>query len=296
MEKVARAICPEPAYIPWGKDSLQLAVAGTAACITVRGHGQAQLLYWDGIAGTQAYGVKADRFAGYKPSFGGVAFTSDGRLIVTDPVNHVLAFYEFDRHELAEVVPSSDSWPGEPGDRPGEFFAPSDVAIDGAGNLYVADRGNHRVQILDARGRPKSILDDDFRFKGPHAVAFANGHLCVTDDAGRRCRVYDISGDEPKFVRQLPPVWDAGRGLVNSKGRVFITGRASEQGEWGVLVFDPTGGGATLKRTITGGPALMGGLHKPRGLCLYPAPNVNFAYMVNMFPFDVRRVDLEGEW
>ena len=42
---------------------------------------------------------------------------------------------------------------GEPGSKPGEFNTPHSIAADNAGNLYVADRGNRRIQVLDGDGR-----------------------------------------------------------------------------------------------------------------------------------------------
>jgi NHL repeat len=35
---------------------------------------------------------------------------------------------------------------------PGEFRTPHDIAIDEKGRLFVADRGNHRIQVLDLEG------------------------------------------------------------------------------------------------------------------------------------------------
>jgi hypothetical protein len=39
---------------------------------------------------------------------------------------------------------------GGPGLAPGQFNNPWSIALDAAGNLYVADAGNHRVQKLYA--------------------------------------------------------------------------------------------------------------------------------------------------
>jgi hypothetical protein len=44
------------------------------------------------------------------------------------------------------------SW-GEPGDQPGQFHTPHSIAVDEPGNVYVADRGNSRVQVFDGDGR-----------------------------------------------------------------------------------------------------------------------------------------------
>ena len=44
------------------------------------------------------------------------------------------------------------SW-GEPGDQPGQFRTPHNIAVDGTGNVYVADRGNSRIQVFDGDGK-----------------------------------------------------------------------------------------------------------------------------------------------
>jgi len=43
------------------------------------------------------------------------------------------------------------SW-GEPGDGPGQFNTPHSIAVDAQGRVYVADRGNRRLQVFDAEG------------------------------------------------------------------------------------------------------------------------------------------------
>jgi DNA-binding beta-propeller fold protein YncE len=44
------------------------------------------------------------------------------------------------------------SW-GEPGDQPGQFNTPHSIATDAEGNVYVADRGNRRIQVFDGDGK-----------------------------------------------------------------------------------------------------------------------------------------------
>jgi DNA-binding beta-propeller fold protein YncE len=42
---------------------------------------------------------------------------------------------------------------GTPGNKPGEFNTPHNIAADAQGNLYVADRGNRRIQVFDGNGK-----------------------------------------------------------------------------------------------------------------------------------------------
>jgi len=44
------------------------------------------------------------------------------------------------------------SW-GEPGDQPGQLNTPHSIAVDANGNVYVADRGNRRIQVFDGNGK-----------------------------------------------------------------------------------------------------------------------------------------------
>lgn len=44
------------------------------------------------------------------------------------------------------------SW-GEPGSGPGQFSVPHSIASDAAGKIYVADRGNRRIQVFDGDGK-----------------------------------------------------------------------------------------------------------------------------------------------
>jgi hypothetical protein len=44
------------------------------------------------------------------------------------------------------------SW-GEPGNQPGQLNTPHSIAVDAQNNVYVADRGNRRIQVFDADGK-----------------------------------------------------------------------------------------------------------------------------------------------
>ncbi|HVP12529.1 MAG TPA: CARDB domain-containing protein [Phycisphaerae bacterium] len=280
-----------PGCLAYDKDSISFAMDKEVGYISLAGDGPAQMMCWDGATGTQNYGVRTLAFKGYRPRFGGVAVSRDGRLIVADPINHVLAFYE--RGDLVEVVPNRPWWPGFPSDEPGEFYGPADVAVAETGHIFVADRDNDRVQVLDSRGQFQSFLDEQFHFDGPHAIGYANGHVCVTDKAGTRCRVYEWQPTGARFVRELPPLTEADRALVAKSGKVYLAGRVSAGGTTGILVFVPKDSSAALDHVDT--EDTMGGYFRPRGLCQYPGATGgdDWAYFVNEFPFDVRRCKLQ---
>ena len=42
---------------------------------------------------------------------------------------------------------------GEPGNQPGQLNTPHSIAADAKGNIYVADRGNQRIQVFDTKGK-----------------------------------------------------------------------------------------------------------------------------------------------
>jgi sugar lactone lactonase YvrE len=76
------------------------------------------------------------------------------------------------------------SW-GRPGPAPGELRIPHGLAFDAGGRLYVADRGNHRVQIFAQDG---TYLDEYRGFGRPSDVFIdGNGLLYAIDsESGAR--------------------------------------------------------------------------------------------------------------
>lgn len=95
------------------------------------------------------------------------------------------------------IEPSSaDSTPlGEPGSGNGQFKDPSDVAFDGAGNIIVADRGNHRIQVLSAAGNFITAFGGEGsapgKFRNPIGVDVdASGNVYVTDLSNNRVQKF----------------------------------------------------------------------------------------------------------
>jgi len=77
------------------------------------------------------------------------------------------------------------SW-GRPGSGPGELRIPHGLAFDAQGRLYVADRGNHRVQIFDQDG---NYLDSYRRFGRPSDVFIDGNGLLYSIDSESGARL-----------------------------------------------------------------------------------------------------------
>lgn len=282
-------LSPVPAWVVHDKRAVGFAIdRDHQAYISIRGDGSGHMLHYNAEVGTQPYGVRTRGFDGYVPDFGGVSVVADGGLIVADPANHCLAFYE--RGDLTKTVPHLLGGSATPGGGPGQFDEPIDVAVGKNDRLFVADSGNDRIEIVDGGGSHLGTLDSDFEFDRPESVGLANGRLCVTDQGGTRLRVYNVAGDKPAFMCQLPALMDADRGLVSATGRVYVAARDPDTQQWAILVFAPNGMSAERVETISKAEGQGGDISRPRGLYLYSAGGHQYAYFVNRLPNGVRRI------
>jgi NHL repeat len=67
---------------------------------------------------------------------------------------------------------------GKLGSGPVEFRTPHDIAMDSRGRLFVADRGNMRIQILDQEGR---FIAEWKQFGRPSGIYIRNDMIYVAD-------------------------------------------------------------------------------------------------------------------
>jgi len=68
------------------------------------------------------------------------------------------------------------SW-GEPGDQPGQFSTPHSIAVDAQDQVYVADRGNRRIQVFDSEGKFLRQITIDIPFDPNASPAIGNKPL-----------------------------------------------------------------------------------------------------------------------
>jgi DNA-binding beta-propeller fold protein YncE len=87
---------------------------------------------------------------------------------------------------------------GTPGNGPGQFNTPHSIAADARGNIYVADRGNRRIQVFDGDGKqvreikidvpvPPGLKDWFGTVPSPEAAMNQSGApwaICITPGPG----------------------------------------------------------------------------------------------------------------
>jgi sugar lactone lactonase YvrE len=177
-------------------------VSASGAITTVAGNGTAG--YFTGYGGD---GGAATSALLYYPA--GVAVDAAGNLFIADTANQRV------RKVSASGVISTvagNGTPGYSGDggpaTAAQLAGPSGVAVDGAGNLFIADNGNERVRKVSATGVITTVAGNgtpgysgdggaatSARLSRPLGVAVdAAGNLFIADSSNNRVRKVSVSG------------------------------------------------------------------------------------------------------
>jgi ABC-type branched-subunit amino acid transport system substrate-binding protein/DNA-binding beta-propeller fold protein YncE len=157
--------------------------------------GDGHLGYRDG-PGLQA------RFAG---TIGGMAIDDQGNLYIPEPFAHRI------RRITSDGMVSTLAGTGSPGYADGpiataQFSGPTGLAVDAAGNVYVADGGNHRIRLIRPDGTVTTLAGTgepgyrdgaagEAQFDEPFDVAVSSkGVLYVADAGNDRIRAISPEG------------------------------------------------------------------------------------------------------
>lgn len=104
-----------------------------------------------------------------------VAWDAQGNIFVSDGYgNNRVVKYDKNGRFLAQVGSE------KAGSQPGQFNLPHAIAVDAQGLVYVADRSNHRMQVLNNDLTPKTVFDnigDSWTVcvsSGPHQYLFTS--------------------------------------------------------------------------------------------------------------------------
>jgi sugar lactone lactonase YvrE len=137
-----------------------------------------------------ASGMQSDLFEGPTD----VAWDNDGNIFVADGTGNARVA-KFDRNGVFVK-----SW-GSRGAGNDQFSTARSIAVDAAGNVYVADRGNNRIQVFDNNGTYKSSITTAGNPQaicispGAHQYLYASNSNPVNDiDAGGEIYRLELNG------------------------------------------------------------------------------------------------------
>ena len=129
---------------------------------------------------------------------------------------------------------------GMPGSQPGQLTQPRGVAVDSQGNVYVADTGNHRVEVFKPDGTLLRSIggfgSGDGQLNEPRGIAVdAQGNLYVADTWNARIVKFDSNGT---FLKS----WGEGKQEFGGGRRATVTeGDAERNAAEPLGFFGPRG-------------------------------------------------------
>lgn len=161
------------------------------------------------------------------------------RLYVADAKADRIAVFDTNSFQFERYI----GGPSTPGLRePGRFAAPTNVAVDRQGNLYVSDTWNYRVQVFDVHGRfvrtfgAHGIRPGDF--VRPKGIAVdSEGHVYVADAEFNNFQIFTPKGQPLLAVGSIgvaPGQFTLIAGLcIDAEDRIYTT----EQWDGRVQIF-----------------------------------------------------------
>jgi len=251
---------------------------------------------------------KAARF--YWPA--GIAIDAAGNLYVADTMyNRIRKITP--RREVSTLAG------GEPGFADGQgsaarFHHPSDIAIDAAGNLYVADRGNARIRKVTPNGEVSTLAGSGklgvvngrgsaARFRTPTGITIdAAGNLYVTDGDAHRIRRITPKGKVSTLAGGSRQGFADGKGgaarfdtpagiMIDAAGNLYVT-------DWGnhrIRKVTPEGEVSTLaggRKGFADGQGRSAQFDAPSGIAIDAAGNL---YVADSYNNRIRKVTPRGE-
>ena len=238
-----------------------------------------------------------------------VAVDGVGHVYIADTGNHLIR--RVDASGTITTFAGTGEYPYNGDNRPAveaNLYEPTGLAVDTAGNVYIADTSNNRVRKVDSTGIITTVAE---RLRAPRGVAVDDtGNIYIADTGNQRIRRVDPTGNMttvagtgsrgysgdggPAIQAQLnEPTGVA----VDSAGNIYIADfnnhRIRKVGALGTITtFAGTGSRDTGSISISDDPvpAVMAQLDRPEGVAVDDAGNIYIAGSHNR----IHRVDPSG--
>ncbi len=256
------------------------------------------------IAGNGSFGFSGDNVAAtsaqlYQP--GRSAVDAHGNVYVADMGNHVVRRIAADgviTTVAGTTVPgySGDGGPGTSA----QLNTPSGVALDAAGDLYIADRQNHRIRKLTPSGTISTVVgtgEDGVCCTGGPAMAERLGDP-VDVDVDREGRLF-IADAQGLILKVLPDgsiSIAAGKLTADEYGDERVATEARLRPT--AISVDKLGNLYIADRLMVRRVSTTGALKTFQGGSFYPADvavdDAGNVYIANSFESRIQKVDLSG--
>ena len=269
------------------------------------------------VAGTGTDGFSGDGAAATAAQLNqptGVAVDGSGNLYIADTVNHRIRKVDSSGNISTVAGTGTDGFSGDgAAATAAQLWSPSDVAVDGSGNLYIADKNNRRIRKVDSSGNITTVAGTGTRgFSGDGAAATAaqlhwpegmapdgSGNLYIADTANHRIRKVDSSGNistvagggplEDGGAAVAARLWSPSDVALDGSGNLYIADRDNHR----IRKVDSSGNISTVAGTGTSGFSGDGAaagaaqLHFPSGVALDGSGNL---YIVDRGNQRIRKI------
>ena len=246
-----------------------------------------------GAAGTADGDGSLAQFSG--PS--GIAIDASGMLFVADTGNHLIRRINVDA-TVFTVAGSGVAGFSDGTGSTAQFSSPAAIAVDGAGNLYVADKGNQRIRKIAPGGVVTTLAGSGSagfadaagaaaQFSSPAGIAAsADGVVYVADTGNHRVRRVAADGGVSTWagtgVAGYADAWANHAGQLSSPQGVTIDGAGNvfvgDTGNRRIRKITPAGSLLTLAGSgvagIAGGLRTVAQFAAPTGVAVDGAGNV----------------------
>jgi DNA-binding beta-propeller fold protein YncE len=225
----------DPKNVAVGADGRIYVVEGRAARVTVFNKDGTFAASWGGPGAAD----------GQFQEPWGVAVAPNGNVYVADTWNHRIQYFDSNGAFLGKWGKLGDA-KGRTDTDQGIFWGPRAVAINAAGEVYVTDTGNKRVQVFDLQGNFVRMFGGEGNLPGQFreevGIALdAQGNPWIADSWNSRIQKLDPNGKSLLDI-PVPPGWESQNVTnkpylaIDRQGRVFAS--FPEQGQLAVFSAD----------------------------------------------------------